>query len=123
MQDPLVFKAGGDTSGELIYSDYEFAVLEYIAIVDNPSQYPPKFVSALAWRLAMDLAPVLQQSMASTEVLAQRYRMAIDEAKTHNANQGVPDPEGDGTFIDARTGGISGAGTDWTAFPGAIRIS
>jgi hypothetical protein len=80
-------------------------------------------VHALAWRLAADLAGPLQRSPAFESTAMQNYRMALSEARMHAANEGVPDPEGDGTFIDARTGGVTGTGEDWTAYPGGIRIS
>jgi hypothetical protein len=120
---PLTFEPGGDDSGGLIYTDYDAAAMEYIARVENPGLYPPKFVHALAWRLAADLAGPLQRSPAFESTAMQNYRMALSEARMHAANEGVPDPEGDGTFIDARTGGVTGTGEDWTAYPGGIRIS
>lgn len=99
---PLTWEPGGDASGGLVFTDEANAALEYIARVDNPALYPPKFVNALAWRLAMDLAPVLQESPSYADVAERKYERAIEAAKVHAANEGVPDPEGDGTFIDAR---------------------
>jgi hypothetical protein len=120
---PLTWEPGGDASGGLIFTDYDAAALEYIARVETPALFPAKFVNALAWRLAEELASVLQESTSFADVARRKYQEALSQAKVHAANEGVPDPEGDGTFIDARTGGVTGTGDDWTAYPGGIRIS
>lgn len=99
---PLVWEPGGDDAGGLVFTDEAEAALEYVARVENPAVFPPKFVNALAWRLAMELAPVLQESPAYADVAERKYKDALAKATVHAANEGVPDPEGDGTFIDAR---------------------
>jgi len=49
--------------GDKIYSDVEGAVLLYTARVEDPSLYPPLFVSALAYSLAAWLAMPLTRSV------------------------------------------------------------
>ncbi len=72
--------------GALIYSDQEDAVLEYTKQETDPDAFDSMFISALAWKLAMTIAPsmakldvkglLLQQTIRNYEMDIQRARVA-----------------------------------------------
>jgi len=123
MAQPLTWERGGDSAGGLVFTDYQDAALEYVARVEDPSQWSPKFVNALAWRICMDVAPVLHDSAGFADVAMRNYRDAITVARAQALNEGVPDPERYGPFIDSRNGDVAGTGDAWSALPVGTRIS
>lgn len=120
---PLAFEVGGDDTGGLIFADEETAGVQYISRVSNPALWPPLFINSLSWRLAMEIAPVLSESMSDAARLRQGYEMAISAAKSHAANEGVPDAELEATFIRDRGYSVGGSGEQWSAYPTGTEIS
>jgi hypothetical protein len=83
-------KAGGfdyAVEGRVIYCDLPVAYLEYTARIADPSLFPPLFVEALSWQLAVKLAMPLTRDpkiRADAYQLAQRVR---SEAQVSDANE------------------------------------
>jgi hypothetical protein len=99
------YELSSDGSGLLIYTDQEDAVAEYTWRVTTVEWYPPDFVSALAWRLAVDLAMALAPSTlgsAMRDKAEQYYRAAIIDAKAASLNEEAPDDAPPSEFIRAR---------------------
>lgn len=67
--------------GGFIYSDLETAVAEYVADVDDPTTYPPKFTQAMAALLAARVAMPLTESGSKARGALDTYYMYLDEAK------------------------------------------
>ena len=82
------FQVGGDSSGAIIYSNAEDAILDYTARVTQPGLYPADFVEALAYQLAIRVAQPLSAEESLRQVARDGYRRAIGEAMTTAANEG-----------------------------------
>lgn len=98
----LVFEAGSDASGRLIFTDYEDAVVKYTALVENPNLYSGTFESALAWLLAADLAMALSRDKALKAEMMREYQIEVDMAARIEENSINPDAEPDSAFIRER---------------------
>lgn len=75
---------------QVIYTDQANAVLRYTAIVNNPIQFSPLFVSALSHHLAAMLAgPVLKGDVGAAEAKRQAAMMQayLTEAKNSDSSQ------------------------------------
>jgi hypothetical protein len=85
---PAPFRVGSDTTGRLIYTDQEDAVLEYTARVTDAETFDPLFVSMLAWRVAASLAPSLSRVVDMDKKALAGYFMDKAIAQASAANEG-----------------------------------
>lgn len=88
--------------GRALLCDQSPAELVYVGRVEDTTYFDPLFVSALAWRLAAELAMGLQASAANYQAAFQQYRLTIDMARVNafeESEEGVP-PESE--FITGR---------------------
>lgn len=88
--------------GRAILCDQSPAELVYVARVDDTTYFDPLFVSALAWRLAAELATGLQANANNYAAAFQQYRITVDQARAvafEESEEGVP-PESE--FITGR---------------------
>lgn len=88
--------------GRAILCDQSPAELVYSARVEDTTYFDPLFVSALAWRLAAELATGLQGNASNYAAAYQQYRMVVDMAQANafeESEEGVP-PESE--FITGR---------------------
>jgi len=83
--------------GWQILCDAESIAFKYIADVDpaddgtESDQFSNKFVTALAYRIAAELAPTITESNTKTEQMWNLYYKLVQEAKTRDAMQGRGD--------------------------------
>lgn len=96
------FALGGDDSGRLIFTDQPDAVLVYTRRATDPAHFDPTFASALAWKLAHELAAPLARSASERERAAQGYAGTCLQAKTDALNEEVGDEPPDASWISAR---------------------
>ena len=75
------FELAGDDQGRLILTNTPEARIVYIAGVTDSSRFDPDFASALAWKLASEIATPLAQSSAISQRAGQAFAMAIKEAR------------------------------------------
>ncbi len=99
----IPFEVEGDNTGGLLFTDQTDAVLHYIARVENAGLFPPDFVDALAWRLAMDLAEPLARDQGRAEKAERNWKRALERAQANAANEVLNRPEPDSGLEDART--------------------
>lgn len=78
----------GEIAGRAILCDTEDAELVYTARVSNPAMFPPGFVTALAWRLAIPLAHAIPKDANLARYCAQQHEFALAKAKVAAANEG-----------------------------------
>lgn len=72
----------------VILSNLEQAYGEYVSRAIDPTQYPPLFVEALAYRLAMELVvPLAAGNFGNRDKLAQYYMRALGKAIEADANE------------------------------------
>lgn len=100
------YEIGQDSTGSLLYTDMEDAIIRYTSQVTNPTYFPPDFVLAFAARLAAYAAPTLtggdpfKLGARAFEV----YRLEMGMARANAANEERPDQEPQAELIRARDG-------------------
>lgn len=99
---PPPFVVGGDDAGKLIYTDEPDAVLRYTTRITDPTVFDPKFDSALAWRIAVEIAPPLSRVKGMQQVAVDNYRMEIAAAEAEDANESSSDDPPDAQWIRDR---------------------
>lgn len=100
--DRVPFEKAGDDSGELILTDLSPATLRYIARVENLALWPTQAASALAWKLAAELATTIARDAGRADAMLVRYRQTLAEVVAWDAGESTPQPEADPHFIAAR---------------------
>lgn len=91
-----------DTDERVIVTNLEQAFIEYTSRMGNTSLYDPMFVKAMSYKLAEELAPVLNGDDGKATKMAQNYLIAISEAKRVNGNETGVKTRRTSSFIDAR---------------------
>ena len=101
---PAPFEVVHHASGQVIASNVTEPVLEYTAYVEETARFTSKFVSALAWKLAENLAPAIQleNSARVSAVALEKYKIALGEAEAASANEATPHPEPEPSTIRVR---------------------
>lgn len=85
---PRTFELYSTKSGRVILCNIEKAYGEYVSGAIDPMQYPPLFVEALAYRLAMELVvPLAAGNFGNRDKLAQYYMRALGKAIEADANE------------------------------------
>lgn len=87
------FRAGNTGNwtmeGGYIIASFHPAFTKYTFRLEDTAQMSPGFTQALAARMAMDLALPITESNSKEQLMAQRYAMKVDEAKTLDGMQGT----------------------------------
>lgn len=96
------FKIIHADGGRAIVTNQSQAELVYTVKVEDTTYFDPLFVSALAWRLAAEIAMGLQARPENYQAAQQQYMLAISEAAAISMAeaQGLPLPESE--FITVR---------------------
>lgn len=105
-------RAHWEIFGSELHTDESQAVLTYVALVDQPSAYPGKFVKALALALAVELATNhFKKSAAYLERLEAAYSKALNEAWVADMRQDNEAQPQMSSFEQARFGVAPGEGS------------
>ena len=95
----------GDSSGRIIYSDQENAVLEYTTFVEDPAFYSSDFELAFSYLLAYYIAPRLTDvNFNLKEQMLTYYNLEIDSAMSNANNEEQDAREVESEFIRVRSG-------------------
>lgn len=86
--------------GDQLHTDLDGVKIKYTKRETDTTLYDPLFVSALATRIAMELAYALAGSAERTQQLQSEYERILREAKRRDGQEGTPDPVTAQTFID-----------------------
>ncbi len=91
-------------TGAQIYCNQDLAQAEYKAEVDNTAIYPPDFVIALSFRIAMYIAPRLTggDPYKMGDRAAKFYDMEISRAKATAANEEQIQQDPESEFVRSR---------------------
>lgn len=98
--------AGGyatDIEGSIIYSNVSPAYVEYTYRVTDPTLFPPMFVEAFGWQLAVRLAMALTRD---PKVRADAYQLAVrtsGEAAALDANEVRETSDSPSRYVEARS--------------------
>lgn len=90
---PFEIMSDDDGEGQLLCTnasldDADFAVLEYVAFIDDVGAWSGMFMDAVAWRLAVELSAALTKKETQADWCMRNYAMAIAAARDHQANTG-----------------------------------
>jgi len=99
----IPYAIGSDEDGLLIFTDEAEPVIVYTHRNEDPTQYPPAFVSAFAWRLAEEIAMTLAVSEALRARAEERYVRALTQAQANAFNEERSDDNPADEFIQARS--------------------
>jgi hypothetical protein len=84
-------------------AEEDFEVLEYIALIEYVPAYPRRFVSALSWLLASELALSLKKDTKLSITCLQAYDLEITKAQADALNREKPDPKQTTPSVAARS--------------------
>jgi hypothetical protein len=101
----VAYQLASNSSGVLIYTDQEDAIAEYTWRITNADWYPPDFVSALAWRLAPELAMALAPGSLGSALRDKAfayYKAALIDATAATLNEETNDEAPPSEFIRER---------------------
>lgn len=88
--------------GRAIVTDQEQAELAYTVKVIDTTYFDPLFVSALAWRLASELAIGLQVRPENFNAAQEQYLFALGQAQAVSLAEAQQGPLPDSEFMTAR---------------------
>lgn len=91
----------GDST-RLICTSVSPATLEYTARIEDAGQFDPLFVSALAWKLAVELCLPLSKDQGVAQSCEQQYQMVMAAARSQALNEGAPGRMPESVFITGR---------------------
>lgn len=91
----------GDST-RLIATSVSPAMLEYTARIEDPGLFDPMFVSALAWKLGVELAIPLSKDQSVATSCEQQYQMSLSAAFAQGMNEGLADLMPQSSFITGR---------------------
>jgi len=96
MADPV------NAGAKLIVTDVPLAYAWFTYKVTDPSQFSPLFRSALAWRIAMELALSLRASPQLYNNAANQYGWAVSQAQVLSLGEETPDAQPASPAVQAR---------------------
>lgn len=96
------YALGSDSSGRLIYTDEADAVLVYTTRFEDPAHFDPSFASALAWKIAAEIAVPLARAGSFIERAETGYRQSLAQAAADALNEEVAAPDGPASWIADR---------------------
>lgn len=86
----------------IILTDVPQAYAWFTTEVTDPSQFPPLFRSAVAWRMAMELALAMRAATALYNNAAQQYGWSVSQAQVGSLAEETPDRYPDSQSVAAR---------------------
>lgn len=102
---PYELQASDDGEGQLLCTDYLFEsddALEYTTRTPNVAAWPRLFLSAIAWRLAAELALAIPKDTALAAGCSQAYETTLALAFSGSLNGQQPDQPLEAESIRAR---------------------
>lgn len=98
----IPFKVVYASGGKAVVTNQEAAELIYTVKVEDSSYFDPLFVSALAWRLAAELAMPLTAKPDNYAAAMRNYKLAVSPAQAVSFNEGQGEPEHISEFEQGR---------------------
>ena len=106
------YKIEGNAEGSalVLRSDESSMKIRYVRRVTNTALMTPIFKEVLAWRLAIEIAPIILQDNSQMTVLWEAYLKTFSDATTIDSQEDYPDPMApeDGAWLDSRWSGNAG---------------
>lgn len=96
------YKVINGSSNRFIATNAESVTLEYTLKIENPELFDPVFVSALAWKLASNIAPGLSRAPGIASSCEGQYQAEILRARTVAMNEGNVRNDFESSYIAVR---------------------
>lgn len=88
--------------GKIIVCDIPEAYAWFTKRITDPSQTSPLFRSAVAWRMAMELALSLRANKSYLDIATNQYGWTVSQAQVGSLNEERPDRQPDSASVAAR---------------------
>ena len=98
----IPFRVIQGESTRLIATSVTPATLEYTVRIDDPGFFDPIFVSALAYKLGVEIAPALAKDPSIADRMEQAYLAVVASAFAQGMNEGQGDRMPESVFITGR---------------------
>lgn len=98
----ITYQIAAGSNGRVILTDMPQAELVYTLAITDPLLFDPMFVSALAWRLASEIAMPLAVEPGYASGALQAYQFEVGQAYAAALNESQKDPDIASEFIRAR---------------------
>jgi hypothetical protein len=85
------FKIGFADESQVILANDQFAELSYVVRISDTGRYPPLFVEALSWKLAMHIATPMTAQTSVVQNAAAAYERAWQLAASADLNESTED--------------------------------
>ena len=102
LPDTYPYMIGSDSSGRLIHTDIEDAIVVGAYLNTDTAHFDPMFANALAWRIAHEVSLPLAKSRDIRNDCLVQYMSAVSEAFATSLNEPEPRDRADATSITAR---------------------
>lgn len=99
---PPPFTRGRDAAGRLLLTDQGEAVAEITCRITDPTEFDTLFDSALAWRLAMEIAPALSRVKGMVETARGMYSYELGAAAAADGSEAARDTDPEAESIRVR---------------------
>lgn len=101
----IQYEVGSDPDGEgrLVLCDEPEVWIKYVANITNANMFDPLFRSALAWKLASEIAMPLATAPNLVQNALTMYSQIIRSAGSHSMNESQEPVEPESEFTAART--------------------
>lgn len=99
----IPFKVINAEGGRAIITNQQTAELIYTVRIEDTTYFPPRFVSALAWRLCAELALGLQARPEAYRAALNNYELEISQAQATAYEESEEGPAPMCEFIGARS--------------------
>ena len=96
------FEIAGDSSGRLLYANADTVTLSYTARIDDVGLIPHQVAMALAWRMAVELAPALAKTESAADRAQVNYQRALATAMHTCLNEPKKAASADAEAVSAR---------------------
>jgi hypothetical protein len=96
------YAVGSDSQGKLIHTNLSSAYAIGTEIVTDVGLFDPLFSSALAWKIASEIAISLTKDVRIAAMAANMYDRVVSEAAATAHNESKSDPDVESGFMKAR---------------------
>lgn len=91
--------------GDSLMTDEKEVSIAYVRRLEDPSKYDAALTQCLALRLALDLSFDVTGGVALEQRLAEKYRLALADARFYDSGEASPQRPGMGSWAGAKLGG------------------
>lgn len=99
---PVPFRVVLGDSTRLISTAVTPATLEYTAKIEDANLFDAQFISALSWKLAVEISLTLAKEQSVAQACEQQYQIILAAARAQALNESAPNRMPESSFITGR---------------------